>query len=110
MAQAQQVSDVKPAFLVRKISGPFKREKIVYSKEEIGGKIVNKKEKKVEVIKEGYMVFHPRGHSLFVDSLERLRELKLDGDPQLVDMNSGDVVGNLGIPLSMAIDKQPDME
>lgn len=102
-----QTQDVKPSFMVQKVKGPFKRRFFKYVKSEVGGKLVNKKEVHEEVIEEGYMVFHPRGHSVFLTE-DRLRELKLDEQPKLVDMNSGDVVGTLGIPLSMTEVKQPD--
>ena len=106
MAQAQ-VQDVKPSFFVQRVEGPFKKTKIVYKKETVGGKTVNTKTEVEHIIPHGYMVFHPRQHSVFLTE-DRLKELKLDEQPKLVDMNSGDVVGVLGIPLSMAEVKKPD--
>lgn len=102
-----QTQDVKPSFMVQPIKGPFKRTKIVYVKKEVGGKMVNEKTTRVDTVEKGFMVFHPRGHSIFVTE-DRLAELKLNDTPKLVDMNSGDVVGVLGIPLAMADVKQPD--
>lgn len=45
----------------------------------------------------GFMVYFPRGHSIFVESALRLRELGFDASPDMVNMDTGDVVevGNI---------------
>lgn len=103
----QPAQDVRPAFVVQAISGDFVSKKIRYVKEKLGDKTVNVK-KEVEVPhKDGFMVFFPRGHSIYVKDRKRLVELGFDKDPDLVDLNSGDVVGKLGIPLAMVGTKEP---
>jgi hypothetical protein len=42
--------------------------------------------------KKVYNVYFPQGHSIQVVGEQSLKDLNLDGDPKLVDMNSGEEV------------------
>lgn len=97
------VRDVKPAFVVQRQEGPFEKTVIRYSKKKIAeGKYETVKEEVTKVFDHGYMVVFPKGHSVFIESDEELHRLGFAGDPTLIDMETGDVVGALGIPgLSM---------
>lgn len=53
------------------------------------------------VVKNGYMVYFPRGHSLFVESDEQLARLKLDLDGGLVDMATGERVDPNATPVDL---------
>lgn len=91
--------DIKPAFVVQRQEGPFEKEVIKYGKKKIAeGKYETTKSVEKKVITHGFMVVFPKGHSVFIDSEEELLRLGFGGDPTLVDMETGDVVGALGIP------------
>ena len=93
--------DFKPSFQVEKIAGKFWRmvmhveediRKVgpLQNKEVITRKLVPKKEE----FDDGYMIYFPQGHSLFVaaDDTEQLARIGVHGQPRLVDMNSGEEV------------------
>lgn len=93
------VRDVKPAFVVQRQEGPFEKEVIKYGKKKIAeGKYETTKEIVKKTFSHGYMVVFPKGHSVFIESEEELFRLGFAGDPSLIDMETGDVVGALGIP------------
>lgn len=93
----QAGQEVRPAYIVQPVTGNYEKEIVTYKKGEDGKpqRVVSTKK-----YKEGYMVYFPRGHSIFVDKKELLR-LGFAESPPLVDMNSGDIVGSLGIPVSL---------
>jgi hypothetical protein len=64
--------------------GPLKNKQI----------IARKLVRKVEEFTEGYMIYFPQGHSIFVaaDDEEQLNRIGVFGTPQTVDMNSGEIV------------------
>lgn len=109
MQQAQNKVDIRPAYMVQRLddSKVFESEKYVFEKEVVGNKTVNNRKLVRTKHKGGFMVFFPRGHSIYVKDEQRLRELGYDQDPNLVDLNSGDIVGKLGIPLSLMETKMP---
>lgn len=93
--------DFKPAFQCEKITGTFYRmvmhieEDIrevgpLKNKQIIARKIVPKREE----FNEGYMIYFPQGHSMFVaaDDIEQLQRIGVLEQPQMVDMNSGEIV------------------
>lgn len=93
--------DYKPAFQAERIAGKHWRmvmhieedvRKIgpLQNKEVITRKLVPKKEE----FDDGYMIYFPQGHSLFVaaDDEEQLRRIGVLDAPKLVDMNSGEEV------------------
>lgn len=93
------VRDVKPAFVVQRQEGPFEKEVIKYGKKKIAeGKYETTKTIEKKVFTHGFMVVFPKGHSVFIETEEELHRLGFGGDPTLVDMETGDVVGALGIP------------
>lgn len=59
------------------------------------GRIRKVRTEKVENIAEGqkvYNVYFPQGHFIQVVGEQSLKDLNLDGEPKLVDMNSGEEV------------------
>ena len=93
--------DFKPAFQAEKVTGNFTRmvmhiEEDVRSVGPLGNKqvITRKLVPKQEVFHEGYNIYFPQGHSMFVasDDEEQLRRIGVLEQPRLVDMNSGEEV------------------
>jgi hypothetical protein len=94
-------ADFKPAFQAEKVSGKFMR-MVVHIEEDVrkvgplGNKevITRKLVPKKEEFDEGWMIYFPQGHSLFVaaDDQEQLDRIGVHGQPRLVDMNSGEEV------------------
>lgn len=93
--------DYKPAFQAERVVGKHWRMVIhieedvrkvgpLQNKEVITRKLVPKKEE----FEDGYMIYFPQGHSLFVaaDDEEQLRRIGVLETPKLVDMNSGEEV------------------
>lgn len=97
-----QSQEVRPAFVVRPIEGEFEKEVVKYQKDSAGKpeRVVTKRK-----FTNGFMVYFPRGHSIFVETEAELERLGFTKDSPLVDMNSGEIVGSLGIPLSLVNDK-----
>lgn len=101
MAAMSGTIDFKPSFQVEKLTGNFTR-MIMHIEEDIRevGPLKNKQiiarklTRKVEEFTEGYMIYFPQGHSIFVaaDDQEQLDRIGVFGRPQTVDMNSGEVV------------------
>jgi hypothetical protein len=93
--------DFKPTFQAEKITGNFTRV-VMHIEEDVRdvGPLKNKQiiaRKLVphtEHFTEGYMIYFPQGHSLFVaaDDEDQLRRIGVMEQPSLVDMNSGEVV------------------
>lgn len=93
--------DFKPAFQCEKVTGDFYRT-VMHIEEDIReiGPLKNKQVisrklvPKREVFHEGYMIYFPQGHSMFVaaDDEDQLRRIGVLEQPSMVDMNSGDVV------------------
>ena len=93
--------DFKPAFQVEKVTGKFTR-MVMHIEEDVrevgplkNKQIIARKLTSVEEqFSEGYMVYFPQGHSIFVaaDDTEQLQRIGVLDRPYLVDMNSGEVV------------------
>ena len=95
--------DFKPAFQAEKVTGNFTRmvmhiEEDVRAVGPLGNKqvITRKLVPKQEVFHDGYMVYFPQGHSMFIaaDDEEQLQRVGVLEQPRLVDMNSGEEVPN----------------
>ena len=93
--------DFKPAFQAEKVTGEFSRmvmhiEEDVRAVGPLGNKsvITRKLVPKKESFTEGWMIYFPQGHSLFIaaDDTEQLERIGVLGQPKLVDMNSGEEV------------------
>jgi len=94
--------NIKPEYQAEYISGNFWR--MVMAIEEDVRIITNATgEKKIitrtlvpkrEEFKDGYMLYFPQGHSIFIaaDDKEQLHRLGVLSDPRLVDMSSGEAV------------------
>ena len=95
--------DLKPAFQAEKVSGNFYRmvmhiEEDVRNVGPLGNKqiITRRLVPKREEFTEGYMIYFPQGHSMFVaaDDLEQLTRIGVLEPPRMVDMNSGEEIPN----------------
>jgi hypothetical protein len=94
-------TDVKPAFQVEKVTGNFMRTimHIIEDVRKVGPNqdksiITRKLEPKQEVFHEGYMVYFPQGHSMFIaaDDEDQLVRVGVKEQPKFVDMNTGEEV------------------
>lgn len=93
--------DFKPAFQAEKVTGNFFR-MVMHIEEDVrkvgplGNKdvITRKLVPKKEEFSEGYMIYFPQGHSMFVaaDDEDQLRRIGVLEQPRLVDMNTGEEV------------------
>lgn len=93
--------NIKPAFQAERITGNFKRT-VIRIEEDVrmvgplkDKSIVSRKMVPVEEeFNEGYMIYFPQGHSMFVaaDDTEQLMRLGVLEDPKYVDMESGEEV------------------
>ena len=93
--------DFKPTFQAEKVTGTFYR-MIMHIEEDVRevGPLKNKQiiarkiVPKREEFSEGYMIYFPQGHSMFVaaDDVEQLQRIGVLEQPQMIDMNSGEVV------------------
>jgi hypothetical protein len=93
--------DFKPTFQCEKLEGKFFR-MVMHIEEEVRdvGPLKNKQiiSRKIvphrEEFNEGYMIYFPQGHSMFVaaDDIEQLQRIGVLEQPQVVDMNSGELV------------------
>ena len=93
--------DPKPAFQAEKITGNFSR-MVMHIEEEVrnvgplGNKqiITRRLVPKREEFSEGYMIYFPQGHSMFVasDDTDQLTRIGVLGSPKVIDMNSGEEI------------------
>jgi hypothetical protein len=93
--------DLKPAFQAEKVTGKFFR-MVIHIQEDIRkvGPLQNKEivTRKMVPVKEefteGYMVYFPQGHSMFVaaDDTDTLQRIGIGGPVPIVDMNTGEEV------------------
>jgi len=93
--------DFKAAFQCEKVTGTFYR-MVMHIEEEVRdvGPLKNKQiiarrlVPKREEFHEGYMIYFPQGHSMFVaaDDTEQLQRIGVLEQPTIVDMNSGEIV------------------
>lgn len=93
--------DFKPAFQAERVTGNFKRT-VMHIEEDVRdvGPLKNKQiiarklVPKVEEFTEGFMIYFPQGHSMFVaaDDEEQLRRIGVLEEPSFVDMETGEVV------------------
>lgn len=93
--------DFKPMFQCEKVTGTFFR-MVMHIEEDVRdvGPLKNKQiisrklVPKREEFHEGYMIYFPQGHSMFVaaDDVEQLQRIGVLEQPQMIDMNSGEVV------------------
>jgi hypothetical protein len=93
--------DVKPAFQAEKVTGNFVRT-VMHIEEDVRkvgpnqdkSIITRKLVPKQEVFHEGYMVYFPQGHSMFIaaDDESQLVRVGVTEQPKMVDMNTGEEV------------------
>jgi len=98
-----RTTDFKPAFQAEKVTGDFYRT-VMHIEEEVRevGPLKNKQiiarklVPKQEVFHEGYMVYFPQGHSMFVaaDDEQQLQRIGVLETPTIVDMVTGEVMPN----------------
>lgn len=94
--------DPKPEFQAEKISGKFRRQvtDIVEDVKVVNGhngerKIITRKmQQRWEEFTDGYHIYFPQGHSIFVagDDVEQLQRIGVLNDPRMIDMESGEVI------------------
>ena len=80
--------NVKPAYIVQRIEG--KVDHTTAKPKETGGFEYSKKKEPG-----GYMVYLPNGDSLRVRTDDELKRLGFDSPANLVDMDSGEIVGSM---------------
>lgn len=93
--------DIKPAFQAEKVTGKFTRT-VIHIQEDVRqvgalkdkAIITRKMVPVVEEFTEGFMVYFPQKHSVFIaaDDTEQLRRVGILDEPPLVDMASGEIV------------------
>jgi hypothetical protein len=93
--------DFKPTFQAEKVTGTFRRT-VVHIEEDVrevgplkDKKIIARKlTPKIEEFSEGYMIYFPQGHSIFVaaDDTEQLMRIGVLDNPRLIDMATGEIV------------------
>jgi hypothetical protein len=93
--------DVKPAFQVEKVTGDFLRT-VMHIEEDVRmvgptqnkPLVTRKLIAKQEVFHDGFMVYFPQGHSIFIaaDDEAQLVRVGVMESPRLVDMNTGEEV------------------
>lgn len=93
-----ETRDIRPAFVVEKQMGPFEKKVIRLVKKKVGDKTITEKVEAKKVFSHGYMVVFPKGHSIFIETEAELQRLGFAEAPDLIDMESGDIVSKLGIP------------
>jgi|TARA_Y100001951_G_scaffold78352_1_gene65875 hypothetical protein len=79
---------IKPQYIVQKLDG--KRKRTVASPAKKGGFDYKDVEEPA-----GYMVFFPSGSSIRIRTDDELKRLGFDSPANLVDMESGEVVGSM---------------
>lgn len=94
--------DPKPEFQAEKIEGKFRRQvtditedvKVVNGANGERKIITRKMAQRWEEFTDGYMLYFPQGHSIFVaaDDLEQLQRIGVLNEPRMVDMESGEVI------------------
>ncbi len=50
----------------------------------------------------GYLFSMPNGSQIRLETLEQIKQFKLDTKPQLIDITTGEEVNEAGVPLSIA--------
>ena len=93
-------SNIKPAFQAEHVTGDFKRtvtriHEDVRKVGALGKEVITRTlQQEVEHFTEGYMVYFPQGHSIFIaaDDLDQLQRVGVFEAPPRVDMESGEVV------------------
>ena len=94
--------DPKPEYQAEKVTGKFRRQvtDIVEDVRVVNGhngerKIITRKlDQRWEDFTDGYFIYFPQGHSIFVaaDDIEQLQRLGVLANPRMVDMESGEVI------------------
>ncbi len=80
--------NIKPQYIVQKLEG--KRKHTIASPSDKGGFDYKEIEEPA-----GYMVFFPSGSSIRVRTDDELKRLGFDSPANLVDMESGEIVGSM---------------
>jgi hypothetical protein len=94
--------DPKPEFQAERVTGKFRRQitDIIEDVKIVNGhngerKIITRKmSQRWEEFNDGYYIYFPQGHSIFVaaDDEEQLQRIGILNDPRLVDMESGEII------------------
>lgn len=93
--------DIRPEFQVEKVTGKFQQPvtRIEQDVKHVGidGErkiITNKMVHEMRTVEEGYMIYFPQGHSMFVpvDDTDQLERIGVFRDPRSIEMSSGEEV------------------
>lgn len=93
--------DIRPEFQVEHVTGKFHLPITILERDvrTVGFNneksiTVNKMTHKTRTVEEGYMLYFPQGHSMFIaaDDTAQLERVGVFRKPQQIDMNSGEVV------------------
>lgn len=94
--------DPKPEFQSERVTGKFRRQvtditedvKIVNGANGERKIITRKMAQRWEEFSDGYFVYFPQGHSIFVaaDDVEQLQRIGVLQEPRMVDMETGEVI------------------
>lgn len=85
---------IMPRYAVHPIEGKIEREIITFKSEKgKDGKTRQKMHREVVEEPGGWIVYTARGDSFRVRSLAELKRLELDEPPEIVDMESGTILG-----------------
>lgn len=85
VGQSGNFANIKPMFQIKPLPGKVKS--TVYSVEK--GALVPKE----VMVDAGWLVCFPKGHSIRVTSKEELEKMRLNTNPDLVDMSTGERLG-----------------
>lgn len=108
---AAHMNGARLAFVVRKLNGNVKREKVEFVVTKKGQNGKNDTHDMKRVMKDepaGFMVYFPRGHAIRVPTLDLLKHYGLDGKPRII--NANDILADPNSPLGKIIGAQTEEE
>lgn len=91
---------IKPRYEVEQLHG------IVQTRKFRRNAVSGMNEEYIDAEPAGFMVYFPSGHSIRVATREELHRLGYDAPPELVDMESGDVVGDAAVSLKQQVQRR----
>lgn len=91
------MASIKRRFQTKKLEGTYIKQKAMYVPilDEEGNKTGSKRLEYQEIEADrGWMVFFPNGASIHIASEDELKRMGYDKEPALVDLDTGEVVGD----------------
>jgi len=108
---AAHMNGARLAFVVRRLNGNCKREKIdmtVTKRGQNGKRDMHDMKRVMKDEPQGYMVYFPRGHALRIPDMDTLKHYGLDMKPRII--NANDILADPNSPLGKIIGAQTDEE